>query len=257
MILSRRVALGGVQLDELHERIVIQSIDPGVSHETVTAVNRMGGSGQRVTGQHWETLEVNVTFGIDVPKTEMALRKQIFDAVIAWALRKGWLTINWIPNRRMYVDKVVVPGSGDMRQWTNEYTITFRAYNVPFWQDELPGQAASGIVSSGRIWVPVGGNIQSVMDAYFQNRSGMGINNLWVQAGGNRITLSGLGLGGSSTLAIYHGTDGLLRITADGVSVYSKYTGADDLYVNPGNVAVDFTADRAGILTAQCYGRWI
>lgn len=257
MILSRRVALGGVQLDELHERIVIQSIDPGVSHETVTAVNRMGGSGQRVTGQHWETLEVNVTFAIDVPKTEMVLRKQIFDAVIAWALRKGWLTCNWIPNRRMYVDKVVVPGSGDMRQWTNEYTITFRAYNVPFWQDELPGQATSGTAASGRVWVPVSGNVQSVMDASFRNMSGMGINNLWVQAGGNRITLSGLGLGGSSTLSIYHGTDGLLRITADGVSVYSKYTGADDLYVNPGSVAVDFGADRAGILTAQCYGRWI
>ena len=30
MILSKRVALGGVQLDELHESIVIRSIDPGL-----------------------------------------------------------------------------------------------------------------------------------------------------------------------------------------------------------------------------------
>ena len=256
MILSRRAALGGVQLDEIHERIVIRRIDPGVPYEVTDAVDRMGGVGQRVTGQHWQTLEVNITYAIDVPKREMALRRQIFDAVNTWALRKGWLTTNEMPNRRFYVDKVVIPGSGDLWNWTAEFTITFRAYNVPFWQDELPGQVASGTVSSGRIWVPVSGNMRSVIDVTFRNMSGMTINNFWVQAGGNRITLSSLGLGGSSILQISHGTDGLLRITAGGANVYSKYTGADDLYVNPGSVAVDFAADRAGILTASCYGRW-
>ena len=50
MILSRRVALGGVQLDEIHEAIVIRSIDPGVPNETINAVERMGGAGQRITG---------------------------------------------------------------------------------------------------------------------------------------------------------------------------------------------------------------
>ena len=60
MILSRRVALGGVQLDEIHERIVIRSVDTSVPHEDVQAVNRMGGWGQRMTGNHWETLEVTV-----------------------------------------------------------------------------------------------------------------------------------------------------------------------------------------------------
>jgi hypothetical protein len=98
--------------------------------------------------------------------------------------------------------------------------------------------------------------MKSVMDISFRNRSGMAINNFQVSAGGHTIRLSSLGLGGSSTLKISHGTDGLLRITADGVSVYSKYRGSDDLYVEPGNVAVDFGADRAGVLTAQCYGRW-
>jgi hypothetical protein len=109
MILSRRAALGGVQLDEIHERIVIRRIDPGVPYEVTDAVDRMGGVGQRVTGQHWQTLEVNITYAIDVPKREMALRRQIFDAVNTWALRKGWLTTNEMPNRRFYVEKVIVP----------------------------------------------------------------------------------------------------------------------------------------------------
>ena len=257
MILSKRVALGGVQLDELHDAIVIRSIDPGVTKESVSAVTRMGGFGQRMTGQHWDTLEVSVSYAIDIPKREMALRRQIFDAVNAWALKKGWLTVNWLENRRFYVDKVVLPGSGDMWAWTDEFTITFRAYNVPFWQDALPAQVSSGTAASGSVTVQVGGNVQSVLDVTFQNRSGMTINNFWVQANGNRITLSSLGLGGSSALTINHGTDGLLRIRRDGTSVYEKYTGADDLFVNPGNVSVSFSADRAGTLTVQSYGRWV
>jgi hypothetical protein len=257
MILSRRVALGGVQLDEVHEAIVIQSIDPGVPNETINAVESMGGAGQRITGQHWNTLDVQVTYGIDIPKNQLALRRQVFDMVNAWAMRKGWLTINYMENRRMYVDKAVIPGSGDMREWTKEFTITFRAYNVPFWQDEVPAAAVSGTAQSGRIYVPVGGNVESVMDATFQNKSGMTIQNVRISAGGNTIQLNGISLGGSAALTISHGTDGLLKIMKGSTSIYNKYSGSDDLYVKPGNVAVDFTADRAGILTAQCFGRYV
>ena len=257
MILSKRIALGGVQLDELHERIVIRSIDPGVTKETVSAVSRMGGFGQRMTGQHWETLEVSVTYAIDVPKKDMALRREIFDAVNSWALRKGWLTVNWLKDRRFYVDKVVLPGSGDVWNWTDEYTIIFRAYNVPFWQDALPAQVTGGTAASGTLAIQVGGNVQSVLDVSFRNMSGMAINSFWVQAAGNRITLTSLGLGGNSVLTISHETDGLLRIRRDGTSVYEKYSGADDLFVNPGNVNVSYAADRAGVLTVQSYGRWV
>ncbi len=257
MILSKRVALGGVQLDELHDAIVIRSIDPGVPKESISAVSRMGGWGQRMTGQHWDTLEVSVTYAIDIPKHNLAVRRQIFDAVNAWALRKGWLTVNWMEGRRFWVDKVIIPGSGDLWGWTDDYTIVFRAYNVPFWQDELPAQVASGTAASGRVTIQVSGNMPSVLDATFQNKSGMTINNFWVQANGQRITLSSLGLGGSGTLTINHGTDGLLKIRIGSISVYQKYTGADDLIVSPGSVAVDFGADRAGQLIVQSYGRWV
>ena len=257
MILSKRAALNGVQLDELYPEIVIRSIDPGVPHETVSAVSRGRGFGQRVTGQHWDTLEVSVTYAIDLPKKEMALRRQIFDAVNTWALQKGWLTVNWLEGRRFWVDKVVVPGSGDLWNWTNDFTIIFRAYGVPFWQDEIPAQAVSSVTGNGSVALQVSGNVKSVLDISFQNRSGMTINNFQVQAAGNRIMLTSLGLGGSAVLKISHGTDGLLRITAGGTNVYSKYSGADDLYVDPGPVTVSFAADRAGVLTASCCGRWV
>lgn len=257
MILSKRVALNGQQLDEISDAIVIRSIDPGVPNESISAVDKMGGFGQRITGSHYNTLDVTVTYAIDIPKRRMAERREVFDLVNTWANRKGWLTINWMGSRRMYVDKAVLPGSGDMWQWTNEFTIVFRAYNVPFWQDEQPSQGQSGTTSSGSIWITNAGNAASVVDATFENRSGMTINNFSISAGGNTLRLSSLGLGGSETLRIHHGTDGLLRLQIGGRSVYDRYRGDDDLYVDPGSFRVSFSADRAGNLTAQCYGRWI
>ena len=256
MILTRRVALGGVQLDEIHEAIVIRGVDAGVTHETISAVSRMGGFGQRVTGKHWDSLDVSVRFAIDIPKKRMEERKAVFDAVIAWARAKGWLTFNYLTNKRMWVDHVVFPDSGDMWDWTGEFTITFRAYNVPFWQDEIPNQAGADLSSGGRLYVTVGGNVESVLDVTFQNRSGMVIQNFQISTPVSSIVLTDISLGGSETLTISHGTDGLLRIRAGSRSVYEKYTGTDDLFVNPGVVTVDWSATRAGRITVQSYGRY-
>lgn len=257
MILSRRVALGGVQLDELDPSIVIRSFDPGTPKETVTSTPRMGGSGSRLTGARYDTLDAVLTYAIDIPKRMLAERRAVFDLVNAWALKGGWLTADHMKNRRMRVDRAAVPSSADLWNWTEEFQITFRAFNVPFWQDEEPVSVAGKTAASGSISIQVSGNTESVLDAVFENKSGKTIQNFTIKANGNQIKLENLNLGGSAKLAISHGTDGLLRIKAGSTSVYENYTGADDLYVNPGNTAVTWTADRAGVLTVSSYGRYV
>lgn len=258
MRLSRRIALGDVQLDEIHSSIVIRGIDTGVPKESIAAVNRMGGAGQRMTGQHWETMDVAVRFAIDVPKRQMELRREIWESVMAWALRGGWLTVGHLPNRRLYADKAILPGSGDLWEWTEEFTITFRAYNVPFWQDANPSAVAVRGVStwSGTLGVP--GHFQTVADVTFRNTSGSTMTGFSVTAGESTLTLSGISLANNADLVIHHGTDGLLRITAGGVSVYDKLTesSSDDLYIDPGTAAVSMAAGKAGNLTVQCFGRY-
>ena len=257
MILSKRVALNGVQLDELHDAIVIQRIDPGTPARNIGATSMMGGAGQRITGEHWETLDVVVEYGINIPKQEMELRREVFETVKAWAFDGGWLTINWIPGRRVWVDRAEIETSGDMWEWTNTYTITFRAYCVPFWLDEEPVTVTNPLVSNGQMSIKVGGYVQSVLDVRFENKSGATINNFKISAGDNELVLSSLALGGYEALQISHGTDGLLRITAGTRSVLNKRTGADDLYVMPGTNVVRITSDRAGALTVMSYGRYI
>lgn len=257
MILSRRVALNGVQLDGIHSAVVIRGVDTGVPKESISAVNRMGGAGQRVTTQHWETLDVGVDFAINVPAGQMALRRQIWESVMEWALPGGWLTVNYLPERRVWVDKVILPGSGDLWAWTDSFRLTFRAYSVPFWQTVDPTVAAGRNVSSWSAVIGVPGQFRTVADVTFHNL-GSTCTSFSVNCSGNVIQLSGISLSSGADLRIFHGTDGLLRMTAGGVNVYDKRSAgsADDLYLDPGTATVSITAPQAGNVTVQAYGRF-
>ena len=262
MILSRRVSLGGVQLDEIHDAVVIRSVDTGVAHEDVNSVNRLGGFGQRMTGQHWETLEVSVTFAIDIPKTELEARREVFDAVMAWAKKPGWLRTTTQPGRRMWAEKAVLPGPGDLRNWTADFTIVFRAYGVPFWQEETPAVLTVESITSGTRAFEVKGLERTVANVTAKNISGQTIKDITITVGGNAFIFKNINLTASETLVITHTEDGLLKIRAEATStsrsVYNLRTkeSADDFYVEPGQVEVQISSTRAVKLTVEAAGRW-
>lgn len=263
MKLSRRVALGNQQMDQIDTAVVIRNVDPGTTRETVEAVNRMGGSGQRITGQHWESLEASVTFAINIPKKQLAERRAVFDQVIAWAMNKGWLTISFMPGKRMYVEKVSVPKSTDLFNWNAEYTITFRAYGVPFWQDSTATTAAVALADEGNGSITVPGNVETVCDAEVTNAGESSIDTMTVKTGSSSMSFSDLGLAAGEKLEIKHGNNGLLTIrirSAGGVlrSVMDKRTGgsADDLTVTPGNRAIKITGGDV-TATVSCFGRYV
>lgn len=274
MILRRRAALNGNWLDEADPRIVIRGIDAGVPHESIQAMNRMSGVGQRVTSEHFETLDVVITFAIMVPRRDLRTRREVFETAVGWAMQRGWLTVNYMAdnraqqNRRMHVDKVIIPSAGDMWNWTDEYAITLRAYNVPFWQEINP--ATIQVQNAGNGWhgqIGVRGMFRTVADVTFKNTSGSTLNNFAVTTDGNQIMLENLGLPNNQAVEFVHEADGLLRIqtriiNAQGqttiTSVYNKQKtgGAEDLYMDPGTKTVSITTGGNGVLTVSVYGRY-
>lgn len=257
MILTRRAALGTKQLDEAHDAIVIRGMEPGRTEKKVGTAQRMNGSGSRVTSRNFSMVEAKVTFAINIKKYELEARREAFDAACAWALRKGWLTLTENPGRRLYVNEVVLPEAGDLWDWTKDYTIGLQAYDVPYWQDAEPEAVIANTISNGSLTVPVNGHVNTVLDATFENKSGKTINKLELTADGNKFTFTDLGLGGSDTMTISHGTNGILQIKIGSTSVLAKRTGADDLIMRPGNRTVTISAERAGKLTLIAAGRYI
>ena len=267
MRLSRRCRIGAAYLDEIDPSIVIRGMDPGMPAEDLTTAPYMGGWGSRMTGQHWNQIEASVTFAIDIPKRNLARRREVFDRVIAWAKPKTFLRFNSRPDQRLYVDKVIYPGAGDLWDWTAEYTIGFRAYGVPFWESEEPAEWSKQTVATSDgaacvIQAEVEGTAPGALDVSFRNISGKQINNVKVRVGSaTPLTMNGVNLAANETLVMSHTRAGLLKITAENGTasrnVYGQLTGGDDLYVNPGAVNVRVDASRAGVLTVSSYARWL
>ena len=262
MILSHRVALNGVQLDSVDNRILVQGVDEAAGKDQVSAVGIFGGVGQRITNRHRDYLDVTVRFSLKIKKNDMQARSDVFERVNAWAAPGGWLTVNYKAGRRLRVVRYQCPAAGDQWAWTSVYSITFRAYAVPYWQQEDENRLMATGSSITRQF-GVAGSEKSVMNVAFKNTSSSACAAFSITAGESTITLSSLSLGQNETLYIDHTEDGLLRIrirSAGGVyrSALNKRTAesSDDLWVSPGTVTVTMTAQRAGTLTISCAGRF-
>ena len=260
MVLKRRVALEGVQLDELDERIVISGIDEAAGKDNITAVGNSAGCGQRITGQRRDTLDVTVKFLLRIKNSDMAGREELLEKINGWAAEGGWLTLGHRPERRLQVVLAQAPGAGDMFNWTNEYTMVFRAYSVPYWQDSKATTAVSKTTDNGSVNIDVPGNVMTVADIQVENMSGKAISNVTVNVDGSKMEFKGLSMGGTDSLVIDHvQKDGLFyfRARIGSTSVMGKRTGANDFYVKPGTHKITFKADRAVKLTASVRGRYL
>lgn len=264
MKLSHRAALNGVELDSLDNRILIQGIDEGAGKESISAVSVYGSGavGQRVTGIHRDTLDVTVRFALRIHKQDMAARSELFEKIIAWAIGGGWLTINYKTDRRLRVRCAQLPSAGDQRKWDSVYAITFRAFEIPYWQQTESNILRVPGVRTVTKQFGVSGSVTSVMNVEFQNTSGQVCNTFEIRTGASVFKLTSLGLANGETLIIDHTDDGLLTIgIRNGTttrSVFNKRTvdSSDDLYVEPGIISVVLNAEKVGTLTISCAGRF-
>ena len=264
MILMRRAALDGAELDEVDKRIVIQGIEPGNGKEQRVTTPVWGGSGSRMTAEHRDSLDIVIRFTINEKSYRPEERAAVLEAVCAWAAGGGWLTVNYKPGRRIRVVAVQLPAEGDAAT-RGVYTIVLRAYGVPYWQADASRIRIAGKSSDARSF-GVPGNRETVMDFEFTNTSGSSISSLTAAAGSSEIVLTGLGLASGETLSIDHpdtGDRSWLRIRIRGTggtwrSVYGKRTAgsSNDLTVKPGARTVGFTAGGAGTAVWSCCGRF-
>ena len=262
MQLAHRAALNGVQLDEIDPRIIIKGIEGASGKETVTSVGTGSGDGTRITGKRRDTTEVAVRFSMNIRRDSLPERAAVLEAICAWAVKGGWLTINYKPGRRLWVDEIVTPGEGDLWKRLNEYTITFRAHAVPYWQQETAAAGSTGTAMTGSGTMTVEGSAKTVADAVLQNMSGAVISTASIAIGGNVMTFNDLNLGNGQSLTIDHViTQGknVIRIRVGSTSVMAKRTegSADEFEVSPGAVGFSFSAQRACRLTVSCRGRFV
>jgi len=267
MILQRRVALNGIWMDELDDRIVISGIEPGSGKENITATDSAAGYGQRVTGNRRSTLDLVVRFKFMLrSKTEelMAERSQLLEKVNAWAAAGGVLTVNYKPNRQLNVILVQAPGEGSLWDYTKEFSLTFRAYDIPYWEDEEANTAViGGSTQTDEGACTIEGSANTQADVILENMSGANIKGCTVSVGGKTMAFSQATLAANEALVIDH-VNGLVRIrirsaggTYTSAMALRESSSADDFMVSPGACALSYSAQRACRMTVSWRNRYL
>lgn len=266
MLLKRRAALNGVQLDEIDNRIIIQGIDAQAGKEQINTVALWGANGSRVTAQNRDYLDVIIKFSLNIKQDAFETRGELMEMINGWAVGGGVLTVSTKPGRKLCVMPQQLPGDGDAMDWASTYSMTLRAYGVPYWQDEIGNKLQIPDASSLNRQFGVPGNVKSTIDAEFYNSSGARIDTFTIQTGIAVIQLTSLGLQNKERLIITHldnGKRNLLRIMIqdrDGVirSAMDKRTASssDDLWTEPGTIRVRMSAGGNGTLLVTAAGRY-
>ena len=260
MILSRRVKMGSVQLDSLDPVIVIQDVQIGTPKETVSKAPLAGGFGQRILTSHWDTMDVEIRFGIDLPKTMIAARRAVWEAVAAWAMPGGWLRTSEVPDRRLWIDQAEIEDPGDFREWNKDFGITFHAFTVPFWQDETPVTATKNIPRNNEttFTLDVPGMVQTVAEFEYTNTSNADLISISIGTDAVDFAMADFRVGPGETIVTSH-VNGRLRIYSGTTNLLRYRIGesGDDLYLNPGTNTIRVYADRAGTLVMTAAGRYV
>lgn len=255
MILSKRVSLNDKQLDEVSNRIVITAIEEAAGKETLNTTAAAGWMGTRITQQRRDTLDVTVRFRILVEKRMMHIRETVLERVNEWASQNsgGWLRISHKPNRRLQVVLAQPAAIMDPWNWTDEYTLIFRAYSVPYWEYDGQGVvnwATTKAAASGTGSITIGGTARAQLGVSVTNKSGKDINNISITIGSRTIAFRGLALRANQQLMIaYKRTAEICvpEMKINGTSVMAARTpeSDDEFDLTPGTKAIKWTADRA------------
>lgn len=265
MILKRRVALNGVWLDQVDSRIVISSVEPADGKDNISAVDAAAGYGQRITGNRRSTVDMVVKFRIlehGHSGSGQQARAEVLEKINAWAAAGGELTVDYKPGRRLNVILAQAPGEGSLWDYTKEFTLTFRAYAIPYWEDAVAsGTSFNASAGTGSRSIIIEGSAKTQCDVSVANTSGQTMNTCSLSVGGQNMSFTGLGLASGETLVIDH-VDGLVRIRIRGTggayrSAMAMRTGADDYMVAPGTVTCGYTLEKAGRITVGWRARYL
>lgn len=247
MVTRYEVWLDKMSLSAVDPTIYIRDIAYEAPVFALTANDKNGRDGQRVTSRHARNTSVSISF--EIHEQDTARRQDVCRKVQAWAARGGMLTTNDRTGQQLRVICDVPPVISSALKWTQALRVTFTAYEQPYWEDAYPRRASVDSENNrGTLYAPGNGALTRV-EATVKNGAGSTINALTLKAGGTTFHFEELALASGETLEIGYDEDGLLYIRAGGESKLSCRTAEsdDDLMIVTGKMESVSVEAPAGV----------
>lgn len=244
-------ALNGVSLSSLNSRICILDIRQDAPKLRASAFALPGG-GQHFT-QTRESLTLRVTFAIQ--SETPAQRRKTAQAVFAWAMQGGVLTVSDHPGQQLTVVCAELPATS-CEDWTEPLTIAFTTTHCPYWEDA----SATTVTGTGAQTLTLPGTADSApVDATITNAGTEDVTRLIIQCGATSLVFEDVLLPAGDKLYLQT-KNGVLSAVIAGESVLARRTaGSSDLLLAPCGKActVYATALQSLQATFSARGRYV
>lgn len=245
--------MDGVELDSLAPSIYITDVVEAAPTLDTSYVGIAKG-GQRILRRLRTTSVVTVSFLIR--EYDVTRRKAVCQQVADWA-QGTFLTINDRPGQRLRVVCSVLPVIRSALKWTDKLTMTFTAYEQPYWEDAIPNVAR--LTGSGNADLRFAGNVKDV-PLWAEVTAKDAVTRVSIAVNGQTITLEGLGMATGDVLRIGYDDHGLQYIRVNEASRLHCRTvdSADDLLLQPMQTnSISLTADGSVSAAFSVRGRWL
>ncbi len=244
--------LDGVALHEIDPAIYIMDIEESTPQINTLTANRGTGDGMILLSRRRTGLQVNIR--VMIHEYDTIKRKNIMQRIAAWALKGKYLTISDRPGQRLRVICTAPPVINSALKWTNTLNITFTAYAVPYWENEITTKATiTGSSGTAEMRVP-GTAEKTPVEATVQNTGSGTLTQLTLTVGATKMAFAGLNVAAGASMHIYYDDDGVLRLPIGQRTAESS----DELLAVCGeNNALAVTANTAVSVTFEARGRYV
>lgn len=254
MISRYEAVLNNIALSSLSSDILIldvQYLTPEVRTDTLTLAKR---EGARVYRQYIAGSSVTIQF--EIHAYGIANRQSILGDVVRWAKNGGLLEINDRPNQQLRCVCNTYPSIASVRNWTDPLSITFSAYELPFWFEKNPVTLTlTGTGSSGDLFVP--GNIdKALVEADITANATLSSVSLTVN--GQTMSLTGLSVASGSTIVLSYDQNMIQSIKVGNISLIPNRSGVDDLLAKCGETNIMSVSASASVTVVfKVKGVWL
>lgn len=243
-------SLNGINPQLHSEALILNDVRELPPEIQRTVVNVAARNGSRLLRTRAEGLSVSLDF--ELHELNAAARLELCRYLAYWAAPGGWLTLSHRPGQRLWVTCDAPPTLTSALRWTEPITVTFTAWEAPWWES-VNVTSATGTGRSGHVTIRPPGDQKTCLQ--WEITAQTTVTSLTVKTERESIHLRNFTLPPGETLLLDYDDLRLPRLTAQSRSYLAHRTpeSAEDLMLLPGvdntvtweadgNVAVKFTA---------------
>lgn len=250
MISRYEAYMDGKALSSIDPSICVLDIQPGDVSQSIRTVKVAGRAGARVIKKERNSTSVTVIFEIHEYNT--VKRDVVCQKIQKWA-DGDILCVSTRPEQQMRCVCEEYPRA-NAKAWTEPLSMTFTAYNPPYWQEKNKTIVTlTGTSASSSVYVP--GNVDgAVVELSVKANAAAG--GFSVQVGSTSLTVL-VSMAADDVVTITYDDKMIQSIKKGNTSILDKRTGADDLLAKCGQINVfALSSDASVTATFSVRGCW-